>query len=179
MVENINFLLPYLALLSHAVFVVLFLALLSRHSWGAGLQVFLGKHATVLACLVSLTAVVGSLFYSEIVGFEPCVLCWWQRVFLYPLVIIFGVAVWKKTTSAFLYAVPLALAAALVSAYQSYVFFGGVSLLSCTALEGACSKIYVMAFGYITLPLMSLTVSLYILLLAWANKIYKNENYNA
>ena len=179
MVENITFLLPYSALLSHAVLVVLFLALLSRHSWGAGLQVFLGKYTTVLACLVSLIAVVGSLFYSEIVGFEPCVLCWWQRIFLYPLLIIFGVAVWKKPTSAFLYAVPLALAAALVSAYQSYVFFGGVSLLSCTALEGACSKIYVMAFGYITLPLMSLTVSLYILLLAWANKIYKNENYNA
>jgi len=179
MVENINFSLPYLVLFSHVVLVALFLAFVFRYSWGAGLPVLIGKHSTALACLVSLTAVVGSLFYSEIVGFEPCVLCWWQRVFLYPLVIIFGVAVWKKTTSAFLYAVPLALAAALVSAYQSYVFFGGVSLLSCTALEGACSKIYVMAFGYITLPLMSLTVSLYILLLAWANKIYKNENYNA
>src|SRR3989338_2063143 len=105
MVENITFLLPYLALLSHAVLVVLFLALLSRHSWGAGLQVFLGKYTTVLACLVSLIAVVSSLFYSEIVGFEPCVLCWWQRIFLYPLVVLFGIALWRKDRSVFIYAV--------------------------------------------------------------------------
>ena len=179
MVENINFFLPYLALFSHVVLVVLFLALVFRRSWGAEPQMFIGKHATILAFLVSLAAVIGSLYYSEIVGFEPCVLCWWQRVFLYPLVIIFGMALWKKTASVFLYAVPLVLGAALIAAYQSYVYLGGASLLSCTALDGACSKIYVMAFGYITIPTMSLTVSLYILFLAWANKIYKDENYNA
>ena len=200
MVENINFFLPYLALFSHIALVVLFLALVFRRSWGAGPQVFMGKHATTLAFLVSLAAVIGSLYYSEIAGFEPCVLCWWQRVFLYPLVIIFGIALWKparpnarlndlvgqdfgrsggKTTSAFLYAVPLVLGAALIAAYQSYVYLGGASLLSCTALDGACSKIYVMAFGYITIPAMSLTVSLYILLLAWAHKIYEDENHNA
>ena len=179
MVENINFFLPYLALFSHVALVVLFLALVFRRSWGAGPQVFMGKHATTLAFLVSLAAVIGSLYYSEIAGFEPCVLCWWQRVFLYPLVIIFGMALWKKTASAFLYAVPLVLGAALIAAYQSYVYLGGASLLSCTALDGACSKIYVMAFGYITIPAMSLTVSLYILLLAWAHKIYEDENHNA
>src|SRR3990167_6311507 len=126
MVENINFLLPYLGLLSHVVLVALFLTFVFRYSWGAGLPILIGKHSTALACLVSLTAVIGSLFYSEIVGFEPCVLCWWQRVFLYPLVIIFGVAaIWKKPASAFLYAVPFASAAALFAAYQSYVYLGG------------------------------------------------------
>ncbi|MDO8569910.1 MAG: disulfide bond formation protein B [bacterium] len=200
MVENINLLLPDLVLFSHVVFVVLFLALIFRHSWGAGLQVFIGKHATTLACLISLAALLGSLFYSEIMGFEPCVLCWWQRVFLYPLVIIFAVAVWKKparpdarlndtvgqdsgrsggTTSAFLYAVPFALATALLAAYHSYVYLGGTSILPCTAVGSVCSKIYVMTFGYITIPMMSLTIALYILLLAWANKIYNSENNNA
>src|SRR3989338_7191437 len=166
MVENINFFLPYLALFSHVVLVVLFLALVFRRSWGAEPQMFIGKHATLLAFLVSLAAVIGSLFYSEIIGFEPCVLCWWQRVFLYPLVIIFGMAIWKKAPRAFLYAVPLTLLGALVASYHSYVSLGGASLLPCTAVGEACSKVYVMAFGYVTLPFMGLTVALYILLLA-------------
>lgn len=171
--------LPYGVLFSHILLAVLFLALLFRNSWGARLSSLLGKHALILSFLVSLAAVLGSLFYSEIIGFEPCVLCWWQRIFLYPLVLIFGIAIWKKIPSVFVYAVSFAMLAALVGAYQYYASLGGVSLLSCIALEGACSKIYVMAFGYMTIPLMSLTVSLYILLLAWADKIFKNENSNS
>ena len=179
MLESINLLLPYGVVISHAIFVILFLAIVFKNSWGKDMVDWLGKHALTIAFFVALIAVTGSLFYSEIVGFEPCVLCWWQRVFLYPLVIIFGVSVWKRTISAFLYAIPFALAAAIIATYHSYVYLGGTSLLPCTALGGACSKIYVMAFGYITIPFMSLTVSLYILLLAWANKIYKDENHNA
>jgi len=179
MVENITFLLPYLVLISHVVFVVLLLAIIFRNSWGRDVQIFLGRYALLLAFLISISAVIGSLFYSEIIGFEPCVLCWWQRVFLYPLVIIFGMAIWKKAPRAFLYAVPLTLLGALVASYHSYVSLGGASLLPCTAVGEACSKVYVMAFGYVTLPFMGLTVALYILLLAWADKIYKNENRNA
>jgi len=88
-------------------------------------------------------------------------------------------AIWKKAPRAFLYAVPLTLLGALVASYHSYVSLGGASLLPCTAVGEACSKVYVMAFGYVTLPFMGLTVALYILLLAWADKIYKNENRNA
>lgn len=173
MPENINLGLSYLVLASHAALVIFLLAIIFRHSWGQMLQVFLGKNALVLALSVSLVAVMGSLFYSEVRGFEPCVLCWWQRVFLYPLPVIFGIALWKKDNQAFLYAVPLVVLAGLVAIYQYYAaFLGGTSLLSCTDAGGACSKVYVMAFGYITIELMSLTASLYILLLAWANKIY-------
>ena len=179
MVENISFLLPYLVLISHVVFVFLLLAIIFRNSWGRSIQTFFGKYALLLAFLVSISAVIGSLFYSEVVGFEPCALCWWQRVSLYPLVVIFGMAIWKRTANAFLYAVPLTLLGTLVAAYQSYVSLGGVSLLPCTAIGEACSKIYVIAFGYITIPFMGLTVALYILLLAWANKIYRDENSNA
>lgn len=179
MLEYITLLLPYAVLASHAGFAFLFLALIFRNSWGKDIARWLGMRATILAFVVSLAAIGGSLFYSEIVGFEPCVLCWWQRVFLYPLVIIFSMALWKKDYAAFFYATPFALFAALIAAYHSYVYLGGTSLLPCTALGGACSKVYVLAFGYITIPFMSLTVSLYVLFLAWADKIYKNENRNA
>ena len=179
MTEVIQIVLPYLALASHFLLVFLFVTTLFRHTWGRRPTAFLNKNSILLGFIVSLGAVLGSLFYSEVLGFEPCVLCWWQRVFLYPLPILFGVAIWKKSDSAFSYAVPMTLLAALIATYQSYVFLGGVSLLSCTAIDGACSKVYVKEFGYITIPIMSLTASLYILLLAWANRIYLNENRNA
>jgi disulfide bond formation protein DsbB len=172
MLENIIFLLPYGVLISHAVFLIFFLSLIFRNDWGKNVALWLGKNALGLALFVSLLAVVGSLFYSEIVGFEACLLCWWQRVFLYPLVIIFGIAFWKKHTSAFLYAVPFALIAALIAIYHSFVQLGGTSLIPCTDLGGDCSRIYVLAFDYITIPTMSLTIAIYVLLLAWANKIY-------
>ena len=180
MFENVNSLIPYLVLLSHIVLGFLLFAIISRRLWGGSIQRFLGKNANLLALLVSLVAVIGSLFYSEVVGFEPCVLCWWQRIFLYPLVVIFGVAFWKKLPDAFLYAVPLALLAGIVSLYHAYApLFIGSSILPCLAEGGDCSRVYVMAFGYITIPVMSLTIVTYVLLLAWVNKIFKNENSNS
>lgn len=176
MFENLASLLPYLVLVSHIVLGLLFLVVIFRHSWGEKAWALLGRNTNLLAFLISIIAIVGSLFYSEIIGFEPCVLCWWQRIFLYPLVIIFGIAIWKKLPGAFLYAVPFALLAVIVAGYHSYASLGGTSILPCLAVGGDCAKVYVRAFGYITMPVMSLTIALYILLLAWADKIYRNES---
>ena len=178
MFNNLASLIPYLVLFSHFALLFIFLALISRKSFGAPVYNFVAKHALVLALVVSVVSVIGSLFYSEIIGFEPCVLCWWQRVFLYPLVVIFSIALWKELDSAFLYAVPLALLAGFFALYHAFGAMGGAALLPCLAEGGECSKVYVKAFGYITIPVMSITISLFILLLAWANKIYRNENSN-
>ena len=180
MLENILEALPYLVLISHVVFGILFLAIISRRSWGSKVQYFLGKNAVLGAFLISLVAVLGSLFYSELMGFEPCVLCWWQRIFLYPLLIIFGMAIWKRLPGAFLYAIPLTILAGLIALYHAYApKILGSSLLPCLAEGGDCFKVYVSAFGYITIPVMSLTVVAYILLLAWAHRLYRNENSNS
>src|SRR3989344_3289261 len=96
MVDTIASLLPALALVSHVVFVALFVLFIFRESWGKKTVLFIGKHSLVLGFLVSLTAVAGSLFYSEIMGFEACILCWWQRIFIYPTVFIFAVALWRQ-----------------------------------------------------------------------------------
>ena len=179
MIYTIQTYLPYTVLGAHVLWVILFSSLLFRKSWGKGIAELVGKYAIPFGFIVALSAISGSLFYSELVGFEPCVLCWWQRVFLYPQVILFGVALWKGKTDVFSYAVPLVLLSTVLSVYHEYVYLGGTSILPCTALGGACSKIYVLAFGYITIPMMSLTISIFILLLAWAHRIYQNENSNA
>ncbi len=165
--------LPYLVLVAQIGLVILFVATITR----ARFLNSLGRHTLWAGFLISLVAVCGSLFYSEIVGFEPCVLCWWQRVFLYPQVILFAIALWRRDRGIFKYSVALALCAGVVALYHSYVYMGGTSLLPCTALGGACSKVYVYAFhGLVTIPSMSLTIVLYLLLLTWINKIYENRH---
>lgn len=176
MTALIQTLMPYGILVSHALFIFLLLALIFRKSWGKDIVHTVGKHAVVLGFVLAILLVSGSLFYSNVVGFEPCVLCWWQRVGLYPQLALFGVALWRRKTDVFQYSIPLVLFSTLISLYHQYVYLGGHSLLPCTALGGACSKIYVMAFGYITIPMMSLTASLFFLLLAWAHKIHENRH---
>lgn len=176
MIELLQTIIPYKVLASHVLLVFLVAALIFKQSLGRGAVSFLGKWAIQLSFLVAFGAIIGSLFYSEVVGFEACVLCWWQRVFLYPQAILFAIAWWKKDGGVFKYAVPLTLISLIIGLYQAYANMTGFSLLPCTALEGGCSKIYVEAFGYITIPVMAVTVALYLLLIAWARKIYENRN---
>ncbi len=170
MIETIQNLMPLGILISHFVFIFLLLALIFKNSWGRSVVAWVGKHSILLGFLVALASISGSLFYSEIVGYPPCVLCWWQRVFLYPQVILFGAALLKKRNDVFVFSVPLVVLSAIVSFYHEYVYLGGTSLLPCTALGGACSKIYVLAYGYITIPMMSLTAALFLILLAFYHK---------
>lgn len=170
--------LPYLGVLSHILLVILVFSIIFRSTWGRGITGFVGIHAIPLAFSISLLAVLGSLFYSEILGFEPCSLCWWQRIFLYPIPLILGIA-WRKKlgNTVFTYVIPLAVLATIIALYHTYADLGGASILECTSVGGACSKVYVKEFGYITIPSMSLTISVYILVIAWIRKIYdKNSN---
>jgi disulfide bond formation protein DsbB len=175
MIHTIQTLMPYGILASHVLFIAILLALIFRKSWGKNIASWVGKHSIPLGFIVALSSILGSLFYSELVGYAPCVLCWWQRVLLYPQVVLFGVALWKRKNDVFLYSVPLVLISSIISLYHEYVYMGGKSILPCTALGGACSKIYVLEFGYITIPMMSLTAALFLILLAWAHKIYQSR----
>jgi len=67
---------------------------------------FIDKHFLPIAFLVSLAASLFSLLYSEILNFAPCYLCWWARVFLYPQVLLFGVALWNKDRNVIKYVFP-------------------------------------------------------------------------
>jgi len=166
---------PYLVIFSHVLLVLVFLSVLARDSWGRKIYALIGRNTLLIGFLVTLGAMVGSLFYSEIIGFEACVLCWWQRVFLYPQAFILGLALYKRDHSIFPYIVFLTLGALVVGLYQVYYDFGGISLLACTSEGGSCDKIYVKEFGYITIPVMSVTVSLYVLLLAWVHKLFRSQ----
>lgn len=125
-----------------------------------------------LALTVALTATLGSLFYSEIAGFTPCKLCWFERIFMYPQVVLFGIAMWKKDTKIWIYSLGLSIIGAVISFYHYLLQIGVLPAGSCDAVgrSVSCSKVFVMTFGYITIPLMAGTAFVLLILLAIATK---------
>lgn len=127
---------------------------------------FFKKYTFVFGFLVALGAVLLSLFYSEIVGFPPCELCWIQRIFLYPQLILFGMELYKKERSIVDFSIVFAILGSLVSIYHIYVESTGGSGIFCgdPSTGGiSCSVRYIYEFGYMTMPLMALTLSLFII----------------
>jgi len=167
MIELISSTLPPAVLIGDLCLVVLFLALIFRKSWGGDIVFFVGKNALVLGLLVALTAVLGSLFYSNIVGFVPCNLCWWGRILIFPQLLLFLTALKFKDYGVFKYSWRLAVLGVLLSIYNIYIQMGGNPLVPCP-IASTCTKIYVDAYGFITIPSMALAVSLGFILVAWA-----------
>jgi disulfide bond formation protein DsbB len=124
------------------------------------------KRALLFSFLLALAAMLGSLFFSEFANFEPCELCWLQRALMYPLVFILGIAILRKFKNIFYYVAPISILGALIAGYQ-YVLQRSAFVASCS-LEGAsCTAIYIFEFGYITMPMMSLTVFILITILTY------------
>ncbi|MCR4325914.1 MAG: disulfide bond formation protein B [Patescibacteria group bacterium] len=101
-----------------------------------------------------------SLFYSEVLGFAPCALCWVMRVFMYPQVVLFAVALWKRDRAIADYSIALSVFGLAVGLYQHYLQMGGTSVLPCPATPEAadCAQRFLFEFGYITFPLMGATL---------------------
>lgn len=141
---------------------------------------FLGRSGLTAAFLISLLAVLGSLFYSQLAGFPPCDLCWWQRIFMYPLALILGWGIYKKDQSSLDYALLLTLAGTAVSSYHNYIYYGGTGFTSCQSggLGADCLRHFVWEFNYIGIPQMALTAFLLILLILVAVKYIDRRRLN-
>jgi disulfide bond formation protein DsbB len=122
----------------------------------ATLGMAIGPVALWLAFAVALTSTLGSLFLSEVAGFVPCALCWYQRIAMYPLVIVLGIAAWRGDQRVGYYAVPLATIGAIIAAYHiALQRLPGLPTAACS-LDVPCTAIYVERFGFVTIPVMAL-----------------------
>src|SRR3989344_8652500 len=131
-------------------------------SWLFGVRVPLitRTHAFHFAFIAATIAMLGSLTYSDILGFEPCKLCWIQRILMYPQVLILGMALWGKhkgSNALIDVSIVLSLIGAAVAAYQSLIQLGIIPEGSCAAIgySVSCAERFVLQFGYITIPLMA------------------------
>lgn len=121
-----------------------------------------------LAWVVSLVATGGSLFMSEVLNFAPCKLCWLQRIFMYPLVLLLGRAAIRGDRRIVGYALPLVVIGGCISLYHygEQKVPGMASILPCT-IGVPCNEDYLDWFGIITIPLMALVAFILIGLLLW------------
>jgi disulfide bond formation protein DsbB len=119
---------------------------------------------------VAAGAFIGSLALSELFDLIPCTLCWWQRVFMFPIAFVATVGVLRKDVNVGYYALPLAIAGAIVSSYHSLLQWGIIkeTVLDCS-LTGAvsCADPEIMWLGFITIPFMALFCFSAITALSW------------
>lgn len=109
------------------------------------------------AWVVALLATAGSLFFSEVMGLPPCALCWYQRVAMYPLVLIIATGIVARDARMRAYALPLCLVGLAVSVYHNLLYYGVVPETLAPCSEGAsCRERQIEWLGFITIPLMGL-----------------------
>jgi disulfide bond formation protein DsbB len=179
LVAQVTNVLAVLVVASQVVVVGVVLLLWLRPQAGVLKRVehWLGENSLLLAFLAALGVTAGSLFYSGFAGFEPCSLCWWQRVFFFPQVIILALAWWWQDRRAASYCLWLSLIGSLIAVYHYYGQMFNTSALPCqdpSTGVAACAFNYFVKFGYITIPLMSLTGFLLIVALLLVGRRYKS-----
>lgn len=109
-----------------------------------------------IALFQAIIATLGSLFFSEVLHFPPCVLCWYQRICMYPLVVIITTAVLRKDKNVHFYVLPLATIGWVIALYHNLLYYKLIpeSLKPCVT-GVSCTTKYIEWFGFVTIPLLS------------------------
>lgn len=133
---------------------------------------------TRFSFIIALVATGGSLYFSEILKYPPCVLCWYQRICMYPLVAIYFAVLWTNDRGYFRYVFPLIGIGTPIAVYHNLLYYGIIpeSITPCT--QGiSCTSKQIEWLGFITIPLLSLTgfLILFILeiFLIWRKRLHE------
>lgn len=109
------------------------------------------------AWVVALVAMAGSLFFSEVMDLPPCILCWYQRIALYPLVLVIGVGILTRDVRWKYYALPLSLTGLVIAVYHNLLYYHLIPESITPCKEGvSCTTVQIEWLGFITIPLMAL-----------------------
>lgn len=126
------------------------------------------KYSLPLGFTISAVGLFLTLYYSDVLGYVPCGLCWIQRIFLYPQVALFGLALLKKDMDIFFYTKWLSVFGLIVSLYHNYIQLGYNPLIPCpvTAVFADCAVPPFIEFGFVTFPGMAVVLFTFIILLS-------------
>ena len=180
LVDIVDQFLSILTLISSIIIVLFILNLTSKKLFKkelfSSLWKLMKKHSLKLSFLVALTATLGSLFYSEVALYNPCKLCWLQRIFMYPLILLFGSLVFTKSknyiksTSIFIYLMSFIGGIIALIHYISQITKSPALGCPIIGYSESCAEYFVLSYGYVTIPMMALVAFILILIL---NKFYK------
>ena len=132
-----------------------------------------GWNLIFLCWTLATVGTLGSLFFSAVMEFKPCVLCWYQRIFMYPLVVILLVGMYPLDTKVVRYALPLAVIGWLFAFYHYLVYSGYIpeNLQPCDQ-DVSCAEVNLELFGFITIPMLSILsyTAIIVLLVMFRNR---------
>ncbi|MEK7125392.1 MAG: disulfide bond formation protein B [Patescibacteria group bacterium] len=175
MTDSVTTFLAFLTLLGDILLVILALAYAFPYQFTKKIRhnanQLIHQYGLPFILLVSLSSLLGSLFFSEVALYAPCTLCWYQRIFMYPLAVLVLVSMRRKSKEVVHYILPLAIIGALIAAYN-YIIQIQATLrpfdpaAPCSLNGTSCAVKYFFEFGYITIPLMALTAFLLIILIS-------------
>lgn len=155
-VATLNYVVALGAIALQVVTVALLVLYIARR--GDVVSTFVARRGTVIVLLVSSAATALTLFYSEVIGFPPCPLCWWQRIFMFPQVVLAGVAIRKKEHVAD-YSIALSIIGLGVALYHHALQMFPAGSLPCPAQgEVSCAQVLLLEFGYVTFPMLAATL---------------------
>lgn len=108
------------------------------------------------AWLIAALSTLGALFMSEVMGLAPCVLCWYQRIFMFPLVFVLALGLFPFDPKVVRYALPLAVVGLLVAVFHLLLTAGYIPESMTPCRQGIpCSTVQIEWFGFVTIPLLS------------------------
>lgn len=119
------------------------------------------QHALLIGVFISGASTIGSLIYSEVVGYPACILCWMQRLFMYPIFFILLLALWRRERPILPYALFLSVLGGAVAFYQwtkdMLAMYSSITI-PCPAVTSlpSCDKIYVFEYHYISIAMFAL-----------------------
>lgn len=160
-VQTINFILAFGGILVFLAGSILLVDLYTSKVFGK----IINGWGIALGFVFTLASSAMTLVYSEGFGFVPCGLCWLQRVFLYPQVFILGMALVYKEKVAARYGLALSIPGLVIALYQHYLQMGGSEFIACPTSGGDCAKRFLFEFGFMTFPLLSAILFLFLIVL--------------
>lgn len=119
------------------------------------IRIFFATNKLLTIGLFSLMASIGSLIYSIGIGYPPCNLCWYQRVFIYGTAIVALTSVISKKALDLVYVWVLTIIGLIISLYHNMTYYTNYSPLPCDA-SVSCTARYVHEYGFMSIPLMAL-----------------------
>lgn len=138
---------------------------------------FIKRNALYGAFGVALAAMLGSLYFSEILHLPPCVLCWYQRIAMYPIVVILGFAIYRRSAELVLPATVLAAVGWLIAVYHNLLYFNILPEAAAPCLAGvSCSTKFEGWLAVVPIPLqafLGFSFILIALIIYW--RTYKND----
>lgn len=130
-----------------------------------------------LIFLISFLATIGSLSFSEILGWLPCKLCWYQRILMYPQVLISFIAIWLKDKKIYLYHIWLSFFGFFIALFHYLIQREVIKGVDCNLVisNGSCLSKINFSFGFVSIPFMAMTAFLMIIVISF---LAKNNNFS-